>query len=134
MSEGALPAARDLPELQAAFEVLKKAVRELERAVERAIVLCANGELTLDDLPLSLRNAQAQATAPSTVAPRATLWEMERDAILSTLAMVNGSKGRVAEMLGISVRKVQYRLKEYRVLERLAEKHDPGSVIQPASA
>ena len=44
-------------------------VRELENAVERAIVLCANAELTLDDLPPSLRNAQAHAPAPSMVAP-----------------------------------------------------------------
>jgi two-component system NtrC family response regulator/two-component system response regulator HydG len=91
-------------------------VRELENAVERAIVLCADGELTLDDLPPSLRSAQGHAPAPSLLTPGATLREMERDAILRTLATVNGSTARAAEMLGISVRKVQYRLKEYRAL------------------
>ncbi|HUJ25220.1 MAG TPA: sigma-54 dependent transcriptional regulator, partial [Myxococcales bacterium] len=97
-------------------------VRELENAIERAIVLCTNGELTLNDLPPPLRNAQAHAPAPSMLAPGASLRDMERDAILRTLALVNGSTTRAAEILGISVRKVQYRLKEYRHIDRLGEK------------
>jgi len=109
-------------------------VRELENAVERAIVLCANGELTVDDLPPSLRGPKAHAPAASTVAPGATLRDMERDAILRTLALVDGSTTLAAEMLGISVRKVQYRLKEYRVVQRLAEKHEEGPVAQKALA
>ena len=109
-------------------------VRELENAVERAIFLCANGELTLNDLPPSLRSGQAHAPAPSVVAPGATLRDMERDAILRTLATVNGSTTRAAVVLGISVRKVQYRLKEYRLGEPLAEKHEGGPVVQRASA
>jgi two-component system NtrC family response regulator len=98
-------------------------VRELENAIEHAIVLCANGELTVGDLPPSLQNGQAHAPPPSTLAPGATLAEMERAAILRTLALVNGSTTRAAEILGISVRKVQYRLKEYRHVDRPAEKH-----------
>jgi two-component system NtrC family response regulator/two-component system response regulator HydG len=39
--------------------------------------------------------------------------EIEREAILRTLEMVGGSTSRAAEVLGISVRKIQYRLKEY---------------------
>jgi DNA-binding NtrC family response regulator len=38
---------------------------------------------------------------------------IEREAILRTLEMVQGSTSRAAEILGISVRKIQYRLKEY---------------------
>ena len=94
-------------------------VRELENAIERSIVLCSDGELTLDDLPPSLRNGQAHAPAPSVLTPGASLRDMERDAILRTLAMVNGSTTRAAEMLGISVRKVQYRLREYRAFEHV---------------
>ena len=89
-------------------------VRELENAIERAIVLCTEGELTLEDLPPSLRSAQAHAPSPSILAPGTSLRDMERDAILRTLALVSGSTHRAADLLGISVRKVQYRLKEYR--------------------
>ena len=41
------------------------------------------------------------------------MYEIEREAILRTLEMVDGSTSRAAEVLGISVRKIQYRLKEY---------------------
>jgi DNA-binding NtrC family response regulator len=61
------------------------------------------------------------ATA-SYVAPGATLREMERDAILRTLVLTGGSTVRAAKMLGISARKVQYRVKEYRQTEQL--RHD----------
>ena len=98
-------------------------VRELENAIERAIVLCGNGEITLDDLPPSLRSGHAHAAAPSVLTPGATLRDMERDAILRTLAMVDGSTTRAAEILGISVRKVQYRLKEYRAFPEVTNGH-----------
>ena len=45
--------------------------------------------------------------------PGASLAEIEREAILKTLELVDGSTTRAAEILGISVRKIQYRLKEY---------------------
>jgi len=51
--------------------------------------------------------------APGALIPGATLYEIEREAILRTLEMVGGSTSRAAEILGISVRKIQYRLKEY---------------------
>jgi DNA-binding NtrC family response regulator len=94
-------------------------VRELENAVERAVVLCREGELTLEDLPSSLRGARARMPAMNFVANGTTLREMERDAILRTLALAGGSTVRAAKILGISARKVQYRLKEYRQTEQL---------------
>jgi DNA-binding NtrC family response regulator len=46
--------------------------------------------------------------------PGATLAEIERVAILRTLEAVGGSTSRAASVLGISTRKIQYRLREYR--------------------
>jgi DNA-binding NtrC family response regulator len=94
-------------------------VRELENAMERAVVLSREGEFTLEDLPSSLRGARARVPAASFVAPGTTLREMERDAILRTLALTSGSTVRAAKILGISARKVQYRLKEYRMTDQL---------------
>jgi two-component system, NtrC family, response regulator len=99
-------------------------VRELENAIERAVVLARNDELTLNDLPPFLAGAHLQAESPPAVVPGATLEQMERDAILRTLALVGGSTQKAARMLGISVRKVQYRLKEYRL----------GGALTPAGA
>jgi len=39
--------------------------------------------------------------------------ELERYAILATLEAAGGSTSRAARMLGISVRKIQYRIQEY---------------------
>ena len=101
-------------------------VRELENAIERAVVLCREGELTLDDLPSPLRAGRSRAPASSYVASGTTLREMERDAILRTLAVTGGSTVRAAKILGISARKVQYRLKEYRMTDHLP--HEDKSV------
>jgi two-component system NtrC family response regulator/two-component system response regulator HydG len=88
-------------------------VRELENVVERAVVLAKGAELTADDLPPTLRGPRPRERAPGALIPGATLYEIEREAILRTLEMVGGSTSRAAEILGISVRKIQYRLKEY---------------------
>jgi DNA-binding NtrC family response regulator len=88
-------------------------IRELENAIERAVVLAPGNELTTDDLPPVLRGPRPVGASPSSLIPGATLAQIEREAILRTLEMVGGSTTRAAEILGISVRKVQYRLKEY---------------------
>jgi DNA-binding NtrC family response regulator len=41
--------------------------------------------------------------------------QLERHAILKTMESVGGSTSRAAEILGISVRKIQYKLQEYSV-------------------
>ena len=88
-------------------------VRELENVVERAVVLCQGPYLTAEDLPPALRGPRPRAQTPGALIPGATLYDIEREAILRTLEMVGGSTSRAAEILGISVRKIQYRLKEY---------------------
>ena len=88
-------------------------VRELENAIERAVVLTKTTDLTADDLPPSLRGPRPTTHDVSSLIPGATLEQIEREAILRTLELVGGSTTKAAEMLGISVRKVQYRLKEF---------------------
>jgi DNA-binding NtrC family response regulator len=48
--------------------------------------------------------------------------ELEREAILRTLEAVGGSTSRAAELLQISTRKIQYKLKEYHLRGALADK------------
>ena len=88
-------------------------VRELENAIERAVVLCKGTELSADYLPSALLGARPGTRDVSSLIPGATLHLIEREAILRTLEVVGGSTARAAEMLNISVRKIQYRLKEY---------------------
>ena len=86
-------------------------VRELENVIERAVVLATTADLTADDLPPVLSGPGP--AHPRSIIPGATLREIEREAILRTLDVVDGSTSRAAAMLGISPRKIQYRLKEY---------------------
>jgi two-component system, NtrC family, response regulator HydG len=89
-------------------------VRELENVIERAVVLCDGSKIRAEHLPTGI------APSPKGVVriPGATLEEIERYAILSTLEAAGGSTSRTAQMLGISIRKVQYRLHEYGLASR----------------
>ena len=107
-------------------------MRELENVIERAVVLCPGPELTSDDLPPTLRGPRPHQPRGATLIPGATLYDIEREAILRTLEMVGGSTSRAAEILGISVRKVQYRLKEYAGEGDPNGPADPGE-LPPAS-
>lgn len=86
-------------------------VRELEDTIERAVSGCRGARITSADLPPSLRAGTASAAVPI---PGSTLDTIERYAILSTLEATGGSTGRAAEILGISIRKVQYKLQAYQ--------------------
>jgi two-component system, NtrC family, response regulator len=109
-------------------------VRELENVVERAVVLARGEEICADDLPPTLRGPRPKDLPAGSLIPGATLQEIEREAILRTLEMVNGSTSRAAEVLGISVRKIQYRLKEYAAEGTIPpRKNHPGSE-EPMSA
>ncbi len=88
-------------------------IRELENAIERAVVLAQGAELSTDDLPPVLRGPRPMGSTSKNLIPGASMALIEREAILRTLEMVQGSTSRAAEILGISVRKIQYRLKEY---------------------
>jgi two-component system, NtrC family, response regulator len=87
-------------------------VRELSNVIERAVVLSRGNELTSDDLPAAMKGPRPRGQGDGLI-PGATLWEIERESILRTLELVHGSTSKAAELLGISVRKIQYRLKEY---------------------
>jgi two-component system NtrC family response regulator/two-component system response regulator HydG len=88
-------------------------IRELENALERAIVLCKTQELTVADLPAALSGPRPAGRSSGKLIPGANMWEIEREAILRTLELTEGSTSRAAEILGMSARKIQYRLREY---------------------
>ncbi len=86
-------------------------VRELQNAVEHAVVH-ANGPIVEPcHLPESVTNGSTNNTGPHV--PGASLEDLERHAILSTLQAHGGSTVKAAQILGISVRKIQYRIQQY---------------------
>jgi two-component system response regulator HydG len=96
-------------------------VRELENAVERAVVLCEGPRIEEEHLPIEV----APVAKGAIRIPGATMSEIERFAILSTLEATNGSTTKAAEMLDISVRTIQYRLHEYGVALKSKRSAEP---------
>jgi transcriptional regulator with PAS, ATPase and Fis domain len=82
-------------------------VREFQNVIERAVVLCKGTQLTPADLVLDF--TQRNSILPNSV----TLEEIERQIIETALDEMDGNRRRTAEKLGVSLRWLQYRLKEW---------------------
>jgi len=92
-------------------------VRELRNVLESLVVLARPGAtvIGLDDLPENYRNAQPTGPQPAAVAagPARTMDEIEKEAILRTLQETGGNRTRAAEILGIGLRTLQRKLRDY---------------------
>ncbi len=88
-------------------------VRELENAIERAVVLSDGKEIGAEHLPAPTTTPTGETGDLGLLVPGVTMAELERMAIERTLAAVGGSTAKAAEVLGISRRKIQYRLREW---------------------
>ena len=94
-------------------------VRELENVIERAVVLCDDPRIGRRQLPLSIAPKPDLQGTPRI--PGSSIDEIERFAILKTLEMCGGSTSKAAAVLGISSRKIQYKLHEYATLAEPGE-------------
>ena len=113
-------------------------VRELENLIQRLVVLSTTDVIKSSDLPIlfqAVRETRSEVSRPvaavvggvGTPAPvpgdydagrlpsGLTMQEMERLLILQTLDETNGKRTLAASRLGISLRTLQYKLKEYGV-------------------
>ena len=91
-------------------------IRELENAIERAVILCLDEQILLQHLPLQVRQAySADGDRPFAIRPGVTLKNMEKELILSTLKQTENNRTRAAEILGVTRQTLQNKLKEYRL-------------------
>jgi DNA-binding NtrC family response regulator len=92
-------------------------VRQLENFIEQAIVLAEGDVLTERDLFThdSVARSAAPVVLTDTYEPGLPLHEVERRHILRTLQKVGGNRTEAARQLQISVRCLQYKLKEYQL-------------------
>ncbi len=91
-------------------------VRELENCVERACTTCSLPTIHVADLPTQIRDAQALVVAPAGAANPAAitpLEEMEKQAILHAIQVLDGDKLEAARRLGIGKTTLYRKLKEY---------------------
>jgi DNA-binding NtrC family response regulator len=89
-------------------------VRELRNAVERALVTCTGEVLGKENLGLDFgRTMVAGANDGLRLRPGMTVAEAERRLIHETLSFTENNKTRAAELLGISLKTLHNKLKEY---------------------
>jgi DNA-binding NtrC family response regulator len=109
-------------------------VRELRNVLERAVILAGEGAIEMRHLPAFLQNQRSAAIASAVPAPTAatapaapppedtegvkfqigtTVEEAEKGLILRTLEHTKNNKTRAAEILGISLKTLHNKLKEY---------------------
>ncbi len=86
-------------------------VRELENVIERAVVLASGDTIEVSHLPAELHTEPPASGVPPI--PGSAMATIERYAILKTLEAQGGSTSKAADILGVSVRKIQYKLQEY---------------------
>lgn len=88
-------------------------VRQLRNAIESMVVMAGSDTLTISDLPMNIRRSPATAQNDIHLPIDRTLEEIERSAIINALEHHDGNRTRAADSLGISVRTLQRRLKEW---------------------
>jgi two-component system, NtrC family, response regulator AtoC len=96
-------------------------VRELQNLVERAVILCEDGQ-ALEPRHFGLGAAPATASAPASSpvspqpasnSPLPTLAELEKQHIFAALEHCQGNRTHAARLLDISVRTLRNKLQEY---------------------
>jgi two-component system response regulator FlrC len=86
-------------------------VRELRNVLERSLIIAAGPEIRPEDLP-AFGGGTLASPSPE---PSLSLRERERGAILAALEQTEGHRERAARLLGISVRTLYNRLREYDI-------------------
>jgi Nif-specific regulatory protein len=112
-------------------------IRELENAIERAMLLSEGHLISADDLRLgevattqTAREAQAPVRIPPTGIP---LEEIERAALIEALKMSNWVQKDAAELLDISPRVMNYKIKTLGIEFPRARRAQAAADTEPAA-
>lgn len=86
-------------------------IRQLRNCVESAVVMCSGNEITLEDLPPTVRGAAELNVIQVPVG--ITMAEAEKIIIQQNLASNQGNKSKTADILGIGRKTLHRKLEEY---------------------
>ncbi len=91
-------------------------VRELENIIERAVIMARGEMITPMEFPENLKELDVELKEPSlNLSAGRSLKEVEKVMILRTLEETGGNRTHAANILGISRRTLQLKLKEYGI-------------------
>ncbi len=92
-------------------------VRELENVIERSVVLARNNVITVNDLPMNLKELKTEEGTIQT--GNNTLTEqveaLEKRLIYDALKQTNGNQTQAGKILGITERNLRYKLNKYGI-------------------
>jgi DNA-binding NtrC family response regulator len=99
-------------------------VRQLESAIERAMLLAEGDEIDVEDLPVEVRQQGQPATAFNFKLPPEgiSFEELEKSLIIQAMEQSGWSITRAARLLGLSFRTLQYRLEKFGIKKPTKEK------------
>jgi transcriptional regulator with PAS, ATPase and Fis domain len=109
-------------------------VRQLESAIERAILLCEGDLITIEDLPLEVRQeTRPVAEGAFKLPPEGVMFEdVERNLILQAMERTDYNITKAAKLLGLTFRTLQYRLEKFGI--RRSEKRGAGGAAEDEAA
>jgi DNA-binding NtrC family response regulator len=92
-------------------------VRQLESAIERAILLCEGDLITVEDLPLEVRQeSRPQTEGAFKLPPEGIAFEdVERSLIMQAMEQTDYNITKSAKLLGLTFRTLQYRLEKFGI-------------------
>ena len=90
-------------------------VRQLESALERAILLCENDTVTLEDMPPEMTQMATAASGDLFRLPAdgVNFEEVERSLIMQAMGRTENNITKSAKLLGLTFRTLQYRLEKF---------------------
>ena len=89
-------------------------VRELENTMERAVLIGNGQPITPSNLLLEPPEPDTESTDSFRITAGRTVRQMEKELIFRTLEDVKDNRTQAAELLGISIRTLRNKLREYR--------------------
>jgi DNA-binding NtrC family response regulator len=103
-------------------------VRQLESAIERAILLCESDLIQVEDLPLEVRQESRPASEGAfKLPPEGIAFEdVERDLIMQAMEQTDYNITKAAKLLGLTFRTLQYRLEKFGIKKPETKGKDEG--------